>query len=135
MNISKCIFCGNDLASYDGYVTDGKMGVCNLCAGRYTISHLMTRLKLHKIDSTLKKVFTPPVDVTASFATPEYGSADNASLNVQTEPATIADEIGDEIANDIMEMSYDDFYSKYADNVAALNAYHDTNGEPSDFMV
>lgn len=39
-----------------------------------------------------------------------------------------------ELEDDIETMSQDDFYSKYAGNLDALNAYHDYNGEPSKFM-
>lgn len=37
-----------------------------------------------------------------------------------------------EINDDIMNMSHEDFFSKYADNPNALQAYVDMNGEPSD---
>lgn len=40
-----------------------------------------------------------------------------------------------ELVDDIMIMSQDDFYSKYADNVAALNEWHDYHGEPQETIV
>lgn len=39
-----------------------------------------------------------------------------------------------EIGDDIENMSQEDFYSKYVDNQAALNMWHDYHGEPSEFM-
>lgn len=39
-----------------------------------------------------------------------------------------------EIESDIENMSQEDFYSKYADNQAALNLWHDYHGEPSEFL-
>lgn len=125
MNINKCIFCGNDLASYKGYITDGKMGVCNMCAGRYTLARVMTRLSLHNIDTCLKQVFESPIDITSSFG-----------LNVQTDDVEDeSPEVVDEIAVDIENMSHDDFFSKYADNPQALQWFLDANGEPSDSLV
>lgn len=69
------------------------------------------------------------VSVETGFSIPELGLP--YPVYVRSD-GTIADE--SEIADDLENLSQEDFYSKYADDPAALEAFHNMNGEPAEFL-
>lgn len=121
--MDKCIMCGKEVFSYPGYITDGKIVVCGECAGINSLTRIVTRISNMGIDANLVNVFSDVIDVTADSGESGYDQTTDDN-SVETD--------GNQLFDDIMNMSQDDFYSKYADNPDALNAYHDANGEPDD---
>lgn len=214
-----CIMCRKQVNSYPGYVTDGIVSVCNVCAASNSLARIMTRIENLEIEANLKSVFAEMVDADyslvdqtngrveldkskldakaglvdqtndtvefspikerveglidvcrvvwesshnkqavydkfaelanhlsdeTSFSISELGLPDPAYIRsdgtISEVPASILasgnnlsfEEI--ELEDDIMHMSQGDFYSKYANNMVALNAYYDANGETVEFL-
>lgn len=191
--MNKCVMCGKAVNAYPGYVTDGKVFVCDECAASNSLIRVVTRIENVGLSANLKSVFSDAVVVEGSLvdqtSEPDARKSDaNTSLVDQTsnkpqgympdcpflpcdncrfyygeidscmvgEVGVVPDEeeiekvrkaLGEEAArdffaplksevimHDIENMSQEDFYSKYADNPAALNDYHNMRGEPSEFL-
>lgn len=150
--MANCIMCRKQVHSYPGYVTDGIVAVCNECAASNSLARIMTRIENSELEVNLKSVFSMPVTVEASLVDQTNESvAVNDNHDIDSEQREKYPESGmdqnnrveldkskldavAELTSDIENMSQEDFYSKYADNVGALNAYHDANGEPAEFL-
>lgn len=117
--MDKCVMCGREIWESATYVTDGKIAVCDKCAAANSLMRVVTRVENRGYDANIKSVYVRPVVA-------EYSLVD------QNKDGTIADE--SEIADDIENLSQEDFYSKYADDPAALEAFHNMNGEPAEFL-
>lgn len=53
-----CMYCGNETFFDIGFVTDGKVSVCNNCATKHTLFEFATDLENMKIESSVKRMFS-----------------------------------------------------------------------------
>lgn len=120
--MANCIMCGKPTDNYPGYVTDGVITVCNDCASSNSLMRIVTRIENSGLSANLKSVFSPLIEGSLVNQTDEHVELDKDKLDAKRE-----------LESDIENMSQDDFYSKYADNPAALDMWHDYHGEPSEF--
>ncbi len=141
--MKKCLFCEKELTSDMGYITDGKIDVCMLCAGRYTLNEVYLRVASYDVDSNIQRVFTPAFEANENGLT---GQTDTVETDVPTYtrsdgfiaevPASViagvtsviagVDSITDsecELVDDIENLSEEDFMSKYTDNPSAIDSY------------
>ena len=112
----KCIFCDVELYADESYVTDGKICVCNMCASRHSLYETAVFISNRSVDSYLMRHDSDMLVIDDGL-TSQTADGDN------------------EIADDIENMSHEDFFSKYADDPDALSAYIDANGEPDDGLT
>ena len=142
--MKKCLFCEKELTSDMGYITDGKISVCMLCAGRYTLNEAFLRVTSNGVDSNIQRVFvsafesglTGQTDVTdESGLTGQTDVTDESGLTGQTDAAVDysdtdsykgmpePDDDTPTVEEDIENLSEEDFMSKYTDDPSAIDAY------------
>ena len=63
-----CIMCGNEVHADVGYVTDGKVYICDDCAESNSLPLIMTRIHNSGVESNLVSVWTPAVEANASVS-------------------------------------------------------------------
>ena len=130
--MKKCLFCEKELTSDMGYITDGKISVCMLCAGRYTLNEAFLRVTSNGVDSNIQRVF---VSAFESGLTGQTDVTDESGLTGQTDAAVDysdtdsykgmpePDDDTPTVEEDIENLSEEDFMSKYTDDPSAIDAY------------
>lgn len=56
-----CLYCGKETFLDIGFVTDGKVSVCNICATKHSLFDFATNLENLKIDSPIKRMFSESI--------------------------------------------------------------------------
>lgn len=60
--MNKCIMCGAEVFKDIGYVTDGKIFVCDRCAESHSLTRIMTRIENSGCESNLKSCYSAPIE-------------------------------------------------------------------------
>ena len=60
--MNKCIMCGAEVFKDIGYVTDGKIFVCDRCAESHSLTRIITRIENSGCDSNLKSCYSASIN-------------------------------------------------------------------------
>lgn len=113
--MNECLFCEKELTSDIGYITDGKIKVCMLCAGRYTLNDVFLATIADGINTNIERIYVPAFEYTDNGLTGQTNFSDLATYEDIAKPDTLFD--------DIVNLSEKDFMSKYTDDTRAIDTY------------
>ena len=124
--MDKCIMCGAEVFKYIGYVTDGKIFVCDRCAESHSLTRIMTRVENSGCDSNLKSCYAAPIEAGLVNQTDSPNTEEKPHVELDKSILDEANSIegaDNELFHDIENMSEEDFLAKYSSNPCALNAW------------
>lgn len=125
-----CLMCAQEIFDEQVHYTDGKIFLCNVCAGRYTFHSIVIRAMNNGFDSNVKRVYVAPIEAAANA---EYGKTAMTMVDHSEEGQGEQQELGYtpdvipevELESDIENLSFDDFLCKYIDRPDLIQEYCD----------